>query len=436
MIGASMNKYINANFELSISSLIKYVLSKWFFVLILSGLFGLISVSYKYVTFVPASVVEPQSGSNSDVTMLDRYNNGQAYMNNEISELYDKAAEMEEYTNNSIYYNLDPTSFAISTATFEIISNNVDRYEINTLYYAYLYEIVNGDYLIDLSDATSISPEYLSELISVVDIQNNSAILMGNAEQTFPLVIAVYGDSIEQSDTILDAIINAMPNISSNLSETINHECVFVAREHSIKREETMRVNHASIEQYITDLYGKINNLANYQKNIPEPEINTNISTATRLSNRTIIKYAFVGFVLGLFFSSGLLVLIYILDDKVSDITRFQNRYNVRDLGQSDGMIIANIKNYQKDDKKILVTGMASNDRATARLNELKSKVSDVKLVEAFDILNDAESRSRLLDSKDVILLEEKTKSKYSDIDEELKILSSMDKNVVGVIII
>ena len=431
-----MSNYIKGNFEISIIALLKYIVSKWILILTVACFCGLICAGYRYITFDPVVPTEDQIGSSSDISMLDRYNIGQENIDRQISELYDKAAEMEEYTSNSIYYNLNPTSFAISTATFELVPLNVERNEINALYYAYLYEIIYGDYLSDLSESTSIPKEYLIELISVISSPMNSNVMTNDAVQTCPLVIAVYGESIEQTDTILDCIINEIPNINSKISHAISHDCIFISRAHTVKREDAMRANHASIEQYVTDLYGKINNLSNCQKNIPEPSVETSSFDSTSLSAKSIIKYAFVGLLLGLFLVTGIFVLIYILDDKVSDIARFQNRYNVRNLGNSNSMIIANIMNYKKSDNKILITGMATSDKAMKRINELKKMVDGICVIDALDILNDSESRSKLLQCDDVILVEEKAKSKYSDIDEELCVLSSLDKNVIGVVLV
>ena len=63
-------------------------------------------------------------------------------------------------------------------------------------------------------------------------------------------------------------------------------------------------------------------------------------------------------------------------------------------------------------------------------------ELKNIQIVEAMDILNSADSRMKLLHCNDVVLVEEKSKSKYSDIDEELNVLSSMNKNVVGVILL
>ena len=51
-----MNKYINTNFEISLVSMIKYVLKRWLGILIAGLICCAICVGIKYFTFVPETV--------------------------------------------------------------------------------------------------------------------------------------------------------------------------------------------------------------------------------------------------------------------------------------------------------------------------------------------------------------------------------------------
>lgn len=429
-----MNKYINTTFEISLGSLIRFVLQKWWGILIAGFICGAICVGIKYYTFVPETIEPLQQDYLPYDLMYDSYTDGQINIVNEIYQLYEKAGEADEYTHNSIYYNLNPFSVSCSSASFRLTGISTDRNDINALINAYYYAITDGEYLSELSENMSIPEEYLRELV-IVGYNYSSVSPTSDYALSSYIQISVYGDNYEQTEYILDNVLNEMPIITSRISESIEHECEFVSREYAQESDETIMNAHSRIDLYITDLYAKINNLTNYQKNIAEPT-NQNRTPVTTISKTTLLKYALVGLFAGVVLYIGILVLLYIFNNKVTDVVRFRNRYNIKDLGKSDAMIVANIMNYRCSDGKILLTGMATEQKVKEKIKSISADLNGIQILEALDILNNAESRMRLLDCNDVVLVEERSKSKYSDIDEELNVLFNMNKNVIGVILI
>ncbi len=432
-----MNKYINANFEISLVALIKYVLKKWLGMLIAGLVCAAICAGIKYYTFVPetAEPVEPDALPYD--LMYESYTNGQSNIISEMYRLYVKAAEADEYTQNSIYYNLNPYSVSCSSASFALTGSGLDSNEIHALTNAYSYEITNGEYINELSESMSIPEEYLRELVVVTPVYADATSSYDyDYDISGYIQVVVYGENREQSECIMDAILTEMPNITSNNSLLIYHDCELLSRQYSQVSDMSILSEHSRVDLYITDLFAKLNNLTNFQKNIAEPTFNQTGTPVTAISKTALIKYAAVGLIIGMVLYACVLVLLYILNNKVTDIARFRNRYNVKDLGKSDAMIVANIINYSCSDGKILLTGMASEQKAKDKIKSISAELKNIQIVEAMDILNSADSRMKLLDCNDVVLVEERSKSKYSDIDEELNVLSSMNKNVVGVILL
>ena len=430
-----MNKYINTNFEISLVALIKYVLKKWLGILIAGLIFAAICAGIKYYTFVPETAEPVEQDALPYDLMYESYTNGQININSEMYRLYAKAAEADEYTQNSIYYNLNPYSVSCSSASFALTGSGLDSNEMHALTNAYSYEITNGEYINELSESMSIPEEYLRELVAVTPVYAD-ATSSNNYDISGYIQVVVYGENREQSECIMDAILTEIPNITSNNSLLINHDCDLLSRQYSQVSDMSMLAEHSSVDLYITDVFAKLNNLTNYQKNIAEPTSNQTRIPVTTISKTALAKYAAVGLVIGMVLYAGVLVLHYILNNKVTDVARFRNRYNVKDLGKSDAMIVANIINYSCSDGKILLTGMASEQKAKDKIKSISAELKNIQIVEAMDILNSADSRMKLLHCNDVVLVEEKSKSKYSDIDEELNVLSSMNKNVVGVILL
>lgn len=427
-----MTDYIKESFKISLSGVIKHAIFKWWIILIAAVVFASLAVGYKYYTVVPETIASNSAEEYSYDALLDSYNAGQTNISVEIENLYDKAQIMNEYTQDSIYYNLDPTSFAVSIATYQLSSSSGS--EIEQVYESYLYDISNGEYICDLANELSIEEEYLRETIRVSGF-DSSVLNIDSNNTTSSLVIAVYGEDYEYTNKVLDYVVEEIPVITDEISSILPHQCVLLTRNQAMKIETTIRSDQSGVDSYITDLYGKINNLSNNQKSIPEPDNSTNGESGS-VSGKTVIKYGAVGGVLGAIIAIGIIVLAYIIDGRVTDNTRFLNRYNVALLGKSDAMIIANIKNYLSNSSDVIFTGTASESIIKDKIEIYKKEIDGIVLIEAPDILENAESRSKLVNSNNVILVEEIKKSKYVDIDEELSVLSSMGKTVVGVILV
>ncbi len=426
-----MTDYLNEDYKISISDIAKHIIKKWWLLILSAATIASVCVGFKYITTASDNAVDSSNNSTSD-SLYNSYTLGQANMSNEIQKLYEKADRMNNYTENSIYYNLDPTSFHVSVATFEL--STAETSGIEQIYNSYLYDITNGAYLSELAEELSIEEVYLRETVRVSGF--DSAIFNSdNAYAYSSLIIAVYGEDFEYTNYVLDRIIEEIPSITESVSLTFSHQCVLLTRNQATKIEGSLRADQAATDSYIADLYTKINNISNNMQNIPEPEASSN-GTQSLINGKTIVKYGGIGAVLGVILAVGIIVLLYLLDGTVSDDARFRNRYNVMLLGKSDAMIIANIKNYLGDKSDVVVTGTATESIIRDRINIYQKEFEGIRIFEATDMLGNANSRAMLVNSNNIVLIEEINKSKYVDIDEELAVLSSMGKTVIGVILV
>ena len=134
-------------------------------------------------------------------------------------------------------------------------------------------------------------------------------------------------------------------------------------------------------------------------------------------------------------------VLRYIFNDKLEDYKGIeQNGMILKELGsvsdQGITMAVANIRNFARDKKRLLLTGMASQDQFDQVCGSLKKYLSEYELVEARDVIHDPKSRELLLGCEAAVLIEQKGETRYSNMKDETIFLFNAGKEIIGVVIV
>ena len=96
----------------------------------------------------------------------------------------------------------------------------------------------------------------------------------------------------------------------------------------------------------------------------------------------------------------------------------------------------ANTKNYMEKDAEILLIGSVSGDKLEQAAKELRSRIDGVQILVGVDIANSVESLKLLKETDQVILVEERGLSKCADIQEQLELVRSLHKPVIGCIVL
>ncbi len=433
-----MRNYIKDNTELDLVDLFKYLLCKWYLVILAGVVCSILIGGYKYLTSNVSVNENPETTSETAVdydVLTASYSLSQAELDSAMQYIYDAINNQNEYFDNSILYRIDGNSAPTDMLGYELVITT-DNYSnpSQALYNYYLYGIANGEYLNQLAADIGTEPQYLNELI-VVDISIGSLVqpIDDSAyDIDFGIVITINGLDETMCNTIADRISEEVKvlyqNDPSRNQYTIEQMFRTFATVHSnriINAQQTANNNY-------DNLFMKLKNYSGYKNNISAPVHLSGNSNGTK----SAIKYAAIGFILGVLLVCAILALRYMFDNRVFDIASFKCRYNVSDLGSSPAMIAANIRLSIDEKSTVVFSGTADKTEISALIDSINNDLDGYSLIEASDILNKPDQRLKLRQTDNVVLVEKKKKSQYSAIDEELKVLAGMNKNVVGVILI
>ena len=433
-----MKNYIKDQHELYLVDLIKYLLKKCFIIFTVAVLCAAAVGGYKYKSGGNITVDNTETESDNSVDydrLITSYNSSQTGLDMAMLGIYDAICNQNAYFENSILYRLDCNSAPTTMLGYDIVITP-DNYENETegVYNYYLYNVVNGDYIVDLASEIGTEPQYLMELIVVEETVGEIIQPVNNSSYSVAttLAITVNGLDEEMCNVIADRVEEEMNLLYQNDPANTRYTLTETYRTYSnVHSNRIMEAQQISIGYYDT-LFGKLKNYSGYKNNISAPVARGGNSAAPK----NTLKYVALGGIFGAILACVCLILFYLFDDRVSDEKRFSCRYNVSYLGSNPAMIATNIKLALGEGSTIVFAGMTDKSDVDTLVDSIKADLKNYTLVLATDILHDAEQRMKLNQSDNIVLIEKKKKSKYSDVDEELKVMSCMNKNVVGVVLV
>ena len=150
---------------------------------------------------------------------------------------------------------------------------------------------------------------------------------------------------------------------------------------------------------------------------------------------RISLKYVLIGLVAGGFLSCAGWGMLYLLDGKIKTVSDVE-RYGVNILGSPDkvGFIAANVKNYISEDiKSVLITGTLPEDvlKNVADAVRMTAGIDDVRFASGLNY--NADTAIILSDVDAVVLVERLKTTRQNDLKEELAMVSSAGKTLIGV---
>ena len=86
--------------------------------------------------------------------------------------------------------------------------------------------------------------------------------------------------------------------------------------------------------------------------------------------------------------------------------------------------------------KKILILGSASNDKMSEIAEELKKRVDGIEIQIGQDMEHYAETLSLLPEAGQIILVEERGKAKFEEIQSQVEVIRSLDKDIMGCVVL
>ena len=192
----------------------------------------------------------------------------------------------------------------------------------------------------------------------------------------------------------------------------------------------------------------------------------------TLLSKRSIlkssIKYAFLGGVLGVFMVVFFICVVFLMSDKLVNEKELKRRYGIMVLGvfrrqekkrlfsfvdrlvdrmegtaereladaQTFEVAAANAGNYIEDSRNVLLVGTVADQAIKMVQDGLAPLLNGVTLSVGGNLGRDAQAIKKAASCDAVIVVEKRNKSGFGEIEQELDVIRSLGKKVIGCIVL
>lgn len=387
--------------------------------------------------------------------------------------LEQRIKDKQTYQEESSMMNVDPYHKNVVTLQYYVDS----KYTFN------LSEDITKDNTPDILQAylTYIGSRGINSDLNIDDKYAYELISTNNATDAGIFVVFVTGKSEENASELADAVENALEKYTECVSKEIGqHELILLNREQSVVADETLATMQENVSTTIstlsTQLETSIAGFTDVQKKVFEHEDNElEDQTNENVQNNTVIdiKIIVVGALFGMFLYFIIMSLIYILGKDIKNAEEIQKMYGLRILGnvktvqKENGGILNKIDNWieykkigekwtqeerldliamnificckKENIKKILfVTSIHLGENENKLINNLVAKLKD-KGIEADcgEKLNkNIHSLELLAHNSNVVFIEEVNKTKYVDIEDELKICAEQNVDMMGMVML
>lgn len=326
----------------------------------------------------------------------------------------------------------------------------------------------------ELAEELGTNQGYLAELVKVEYKASTSAVV--NAEESAgsagTVTITVVGPTMDYTERIMEQILAEVEYKHTEYNETIIPHTIVSAGTQSLYK---VDINTRDSQ------YNAINRLETIQRQIDSNDkILDELATKLDLNSKSIIyeyfsvnnsanesssfgaslKFAAIGFAVGVFFVLAVLALKYVFGKRFSTQAKFYSRFvQVAKIGvakpsrnrsriskfidkktgddtnlseeNNNKLLAANIKNLTLGFNKVLFTGTAETSKMEALIKNLGVK-ADVKS----SFFDDPSSLESISDYDAVIIIEQRDYSDCKLIAEELKLISNTNTKLIGAIVI
>lgn len=451
--------------EIDLKDLLFFVLRKWRIVLLTALIMAVLSGGYK----LGKGLLEQQNGDYIPSIEKQFESDKKDYMQNKdtyesiINNLTVNIQHEEEYQEKSILQKIDPykkwvASVDVFVKTEDIQQENgINVYETDpadSILKAYESTIKKGNEIQNLSKEKGLDLIYLKELIRVIpDYQSNM------------LTITVTDSDEAGAQKILDVILKSLKDKYSDIQQNLGEHSVVIMNENLSKRLDQDLAN--SQKSRIENLYSLRKSLEDTEtrlEDLKEPKEPVTLSGKGLINLG--IKYGALGGMAGGFLVCFFACIIFCLNSKVYNSDEVKARFGIKILGnfvrekkkrafskvdswldRLEGLeyisektiyerIVANISIYTVKNQLILLTGTAKEADINKVLAELKERLPDFNFESSNNMNKCPGTLTKLPKVDGVILIEKAGESSYNDIQNELETITSVNKNVIGCILL
>ncbi len=445
--------------EIDLKDLMFAVLYRWRPILAVAVVLAVLLGGYRAVSVYreendAAALAQAQKDYESAVEL---YEKNQANAEREIDNLVKSIEEQQKYLEESRLMNLSPYDvWSAQTVLFvktdyqimpDMVYQNLNY--TDTILAAYQTALMNLEFLEEVAEKVGLDERYLEELVSVTVSGNLLTICAMDGTESGVKAIM---------DAMLDGVKDAQSQIRTSIgSHTVSEVSSSVGALVDLKLQNTQK---AQSDRLVT-LNDSLTKTRDGLDALAEPVAP---SSSAMTAVKSGIKYAVLGGVLGAFMVVFVVCVCFLMSDKVYSAKELKNRYRVKilgtlpvsekkrfvvdewlrklegrahgaDISAEYGLIAANAANYADDMKSLMVIGTADEKLVAAVAGGLESRMAGVKVTIGGNVLRDGNLLRQLPGCDGVVLVEQCSRSVYSDVALEIETAKDLKKTVVGCVV-
>lgn len=414
-----------------------------------------------------AQLLDEADKKESDFELWE-YEQKKAKLEERISRIEEKLDQVMEYQDKSMLMSFDPYDYYWATCTYYVTTNyqiipELGLQDVNytdSVLAGYSRMVVDNDLYDQIRSALGMDSDdrYVSEMFRFsVDYSADMI--------TVEAIGTTEAKAKELMNIICDKILDESPVISTQIHEhdiksiTIKTEHINYDDSTSSSAIKVKKAQDNNMDQYlelnstIIDLREELDDLEK-----ESPVVSLNVSG--------IVKYAVVGFVLGMCLMAFIYCVIYVLGDSIKTEEELRSGYGLPVVGRCTPVAAAkgfidkritrmqngNLDNLSADQKVALMAAKISYlvkdknetvvmtgtiDEAVSRkiFDQLKAK-TDVKLEFAGNPLLNASAVEKITAADHVLVAERVHSSRRAEVQSQMEILSTLKKDVLGILLV
>ena len=347
-----MNKYSESyEKEISLVELLFYCLRKWRWVAGSMIIVAMVAGGYKYLSTIKSNQILQQQQAllekEGEAVQVEVVKNPSVrYYEQAIASSEQELEKQETYLRDSVVMQLDAYHIQEGTLSFYLDMAEQDETVLNNLIAAYRAYVTDGrlaEQLLDIDD--SIPAVDLGYLLSFnkgkeaieIPLNKETGTLFMDAEQNV-FQIKVVALSQETCAAYLEKIEDAIMDYAVELGRVITgHDLRLLAIAQSEKADEEIAEYQDDMLSSYMMLLDKLNTL---KKDLETVRINEGetitLGQVFVLVNPVVVatKYGIIGLVLGAFFAVFVLVLLFIILNRLQGVGDFEERFGMKLLGR------------------------------------------------------------------------------------------------------
>ncbi len=457
--------------EIDLIEMLFYNLYQWRKIIIISLIFILLCGGYRYISL--SQNLKDSSIVNAKEILyqqeLSRYEDNKNRLEKDIDNLKKSIEKQIDYNENSMLMLINPFDEKVANASYYIDTNYLINPELTYQNIDFSGRVIRS--YISLAQDGSMYKYIIDNISQDIELKYLKEILTITADyQTNMIFIQV----IHSDEKICEDIITLSTKYLNDSFDSINKNI----GEHTLK---LINLASETAIDYSLDTTQKANLelVTNYNASLVEKENELRALTAPALmviSNSQIIKssikYAILGFIIGIILSIAFITLKYILNGKIKSVKSFRTLYHLRILGvyedetrkrfgQFIDLIINKLRSKNKISKdnsikrisanieaileiekiingRVILTGTINKSDLDEMFNRISKelKSSNIKLCAAGNISYSADTINMIRDCDGIIFVEKIEQTGHNEFIKQLDYIKDLEKNIIGTILI